>query len=401
MALQEQPLDASSNSSAPSPSSSKVSLPSSSLTSASDTPSSACIQLDILKKLVLLTEKHNERGRKMNSLRRSMRDSSEDSVSDDEEEDTLDLVVYFNGRPRAASEAQSNQPSRNISLVPSPSAPSASSTTTQTALAPPPLVISPPASTQPSTIVNAPNTAPGQSFNLAKLQSLLESLLPTYIDYRNLPPLYTYEELKDKKLQLYITTIPDAILHMAFNRVYIPLSLLTPCAMDRIRCNQNLRAKKMYFGHGAGQLFLDHTNFPHEDSLSKDAFLQAYHQWLSIINRVADAELAVGWRQHFHRMLAEVTRDSFAAWRIMDKQLRSQFVVEPFILRPNEDPTYHTLFMRAHYDTFTPLLHLPSGPPVANSTQQPADPASSSQVPTRRYSPYRKNRRNPRVPRVK
>jgi hypothetical protein len=48
-----------------------------------------------------------------------------------------------------------------------------------------------------------------------------------------------------------VTSIPNQILQMAYNKLHIPLTMLTVPALNRTRCNMNLHYRKIPFGVGA------------------------------------------------------------------------------------------------------------------------------------------------------
>ena len=63
---------------------------------------------------------------------------------------------------------------------------------------------------------------------------------------------------------------------MAYLKLFIPLSLLTTAALDRIQFNDGLKFHKILFSNGAGKHSLDTSLFPTELSLSESEFWQAY-----------------------------------------------------------------------------------------------------------------------------
>jgi len=142
---------------------------------------------------------------------------------------------------------------------------------------------------------------------------------------------------------------------MAFNKLnklYIPLSMLTTAALSKIRTNDCLKFRKIPFGNGIGKQSLDESSFPSEDSLTETTFLQAYRNWLTIIDVIATTDVAVGWYEHHSRMLRDDKFTAyFDAWRDMDKQLRTQFISRPFLVDPNST-TYIQLLERARMDSF-------------------------------------------------
>jgi len=156
-----------------------------------------------------------------------------------------------------------------------------------------------------------------------------------------------------KTLQLDMTDIPNAILQMAYNKLYIPLTMLTTPALSKIRTNDNLKFCKIPFGNGIGKQSLDEASFPNEDSLTETPFLQAYRNWLTVIDIIATADVAVGWYEHHSRMLRDEKFSGFYfdTWRDMDKQLRTQFITRPFAIDPYS-ATYIQLLERSRMDSF-------------------------------------------------
>ena len=81
-------------------------------------------------------------------------------------------------------------------------------------------------------------------------------------------------------------------------------------------------------------------------------FLQAYRNWLTIIDVIATADVAVGWYEpHSHMLCDDKFTAYFDAWCDMDKQLHMQFISHPFIVDPNST-TYLQLLEQAHMDSF-------------------------------------------------
>jgi len=71
-----------------------------------------------------------------------------------------------------------------------------------------------------------------------------------------------------------MTDVPIAILQMAYNKVYIPLSMMTTAALTKICSNDNLKYHKIPFGNGIGKQSLDELSFPTEDTLMETMFVQ-------------------------------------------------------------------------------------------------------------------------------
>ena len=125
------------------------------------------------------------------------------------------------------------------------------------------------------------------------------------VDFLSLPPLVSHQGNEGNRLEIDVNSIPAIIFQMAYNKLYIPLSLLTTASLDRICNNQNLWFHKVPFGNGVGKQTLDDSSFPTEDTLDATTFLQAYCNWLSIVDRLADSILAGGFHSHYDRMIAD------------------------------------------------------------------------------------------------
>src|SRR5882724_5721517 len=115
---------------------------------------------------------------------------------------------------------------------------------------------------------------------------------------------------------------------------FILLTMLTTPALSKVCMNYNLKFRKIPFGNGIGKQSLDEASFPDENSLTETSFLQAYHNWLTVIDIVATPDVAVSWYEHHSRMLRDEKFSGFyfEAWRDMDKQLRTQFITRHFAI---------------------------------------------------------------------
>jgi len=123
------------------------------------------------------------------------------------------------------------------------------------------------------------------------------------VDYQSLGPFYSTDDVTKNKHQLDMKDVPNAILQMAYNKIYVLLSMLMTSALSKIHGNDNLKYRKVPFGNGSGKQSLNESSFPQEDSLSETMFFQAYRNWLTIIDMIAMPEAAVGWYEHHSRML--------------------------------------------------------------------------------------------------
>jgi len=96
------------------------------------------------------------------------------------------------------------------------------------------------------------------------------------VDYQNLSPIDSLEDLTKNKHQLNMTDVPNAILQMAYNKIYVPLSMLTTSALSKIHNNDNLKYRKIPFSNGIGKQSLNKSSFPAEDMLTETMFFQSY-----------------------------------------------------------------------------------------------------------------------------
>src|SRR5882724_1921770 len=105
-------------------------------------------------------------------------------------------------------------------------------------------------------------------------------------DFSSHPPIYKFNEIASNLYLLDSLRILNALLQMAFNKLFIPLSMLTAASMNHIRYNQNFKYHKIVFGNGAGKYSLDESSFPDKLSLNGSEFWQAYRTWLLIIDMI-------------------------------------------------------------------------------------------------------------------
>jgi len=147
-----------------------------------------------------------------------------------------------------------------------------------------------------------------------------------------------------------MTDMPNAILQMAYNKLYIPLLMLTTPALSSIHRNDYLKFHKFPFGNSLGKQTLNESTFPTQDTLMETMFLQAYRNWLMVINVISTPNVGVRWYEHHSRMLRnEKFKAFFDAWWDMVKQLCTQFITCPFMI-DHYSPTYIQLLERARMD---------------------------------------------------
>ena len=329
---------------------------------------------DLIQSLIQSTEARNEMIRKINSTKARNRLDPDfvELVSDDEPEVDLPNVSRMLGRIRQRPELpinsiQPTSPGNNMM-------PTSGLGTTD-----------PIAAGGSVNVDNSLNASSSQATSLSN------------IDYRNLAPIYCYDDVSKNKQQLDIMKLPNSILQMAFFKFYIPLSMLTTSALTKIRANDGLKYHKIPYGNGVGKQSLDESIFPAENTLSELLFLQAYHNWLSVLDIVAMPEVAVGWYEHHLQMLHDQKiLASFEAWRSMDKQLCTQFIEDPFVVDPSCN-MYTQLFECARMDVF--LAHTERSFQGGNphsfrggySSRGGRNDSSTSQGSASRYIPYDKD----------
>jgi len=72
-------------------------------------------------------------------------------------------------------------------------------------------------------------------------------------DFGSLPPIYIFDEITSNSYHLDSIGIPNTILQMAFNKIFIPFSMLMASTMDHVRYNHNLKYHKIIFSNGASK----------------------------------------------------------------------------------------------------------------------------------------------------
>ncbi|KAF8590657.1 hypothetical protein K439DRAFT_1505095 [Ramaria rubella] len=81
---------------------------------------------------------------------------------------------------------------------------------------------------------------------------------------------------KNKQLEM-LEMIPDQILTMVRERVYVPLSFFLADSLDRIRLDQDLKSHKSI---SRGIHIYNPDQFPSEEDLDQVQFQQAYHNFM-------------------------------------------------------------------------------------------------------------------------
>jgi len=182
-------------------------------------------------------------------------------------------------------------------------------------------------------------------------------------DFSTFPSIYNFDEIVSNTYHLNSVAIPNALLQMAFNKLFIPLSMLRVASVDHIRFNQNLKYHKIVFGNGTGKYSLDESIFPDKLALSELEFWQAYRNWLAIIDVVTDTKVLESWKSHHSKMITDTSFFLwFQSWQEHNRLLRLQFILSPFIVLP-DSMEYCTQFKWCRNDQ----AHKATATLVANS----------------------------------
>ena len=172
---------------------------------------------------------------------------------------------------------------------------------------------------------------------------------------------------------------------MAYLKPFILLSLLTTVVLNRIEFNDGLKFHKFIFGNGIGKHSLDISSFPTEQSLSESEFWQAYRNWLSLIDIIADPAIANGWKLHHAQMMSDKKISTwFVTWCKHDKLLCACFMIDPFMIDPNQASYIHQLERchreQTHYDSLK----------AVTTSKGSTSSASSSTPKSSHFQPYTK-----------
>ena len=197
-------------------------------------------------------------------------------------------------------------------------------------------------------IIAAPNWAAilsaaqgsGSTLDLPALKTTLTASAPPD-DFAELGHIFKVESTKPE-YKLNLRMLPKQILQMAYLKLFIPLSLLTTLALDKIQFNDRLKYQKIIFSSNAGKHMLNILIFPDEMSLSEMEFWQAYCNWLMLIDLIADSIMANSWHEHHTHMMANKSFSlCFPAWREHDHLLWAKFMIDPFMVNPNHSSYVH------------------------------------------------------------
>ena len=206
------------------------------------------------------------------------------------------------------------------------------------------------------------------------------------VDYWMMGRFFTSEVASRNTHTLGSKGTPNAILQMVYSKAYVPLSMLTAAALDRIRSNDGLKYVKV--PNSAVKQTLDPSQFGSEDDLSFEVWDQAYSNWLVLLKAISDEDIVEGWFLHRETMRQDAQFSRWnKAWQKFDKQLRMQFTSEPFII-DTMHPSYLHSLDRARMDQVDER----SQQSTLQHDHHPRPPTRHSSLPDNRYHPYNDNR---------
>jgi hypothetical protein len=129
-------------------------------------------------------------------------------------------------------------------------------------------------------------------------------------------------------------TIPELILKMFKNRVYIPMSMFLIDSMEHVCIDQDLKTHK-----AQGMRIINASNFVNEKSLSYQDYSQAYHNFLCCMELCMPpgSMLPQAWDHHFLGASQDQHFTNFRIFILMDIRMRQQLVDKPFKHEPSSN----------------------------------------------------------------
>ena len=200
--------------------------------------------------------------------------------------------------------------------------------------------------------------------------------------------LFHDAEVTNNKLAPFDSSIPNDITVLAACKQSPPLSLFTTSALEQIRNRKGLKFVKIATGPFENTRVLDLTDFPTDDQLSPTTWCLAYNTFLNWMDKHADKNILKGWVTHHDAMVHDPDfQRFFLAYVAFDKDIRTQFFADPFIIDPNDTIWRTTLLNKK-------VAHGP--------TSGQAPEITPPQVTRRanRFSPYDNTARPFRAPRT-
>ena len=142
------------------------------------------------------------------------------------------------------------------------------------------------------------------------------------VDLQNLGQIFPDEAVIKNTAEVDWDPLPDAILHMMLNSLYISLAFLMTSALNHIQLNQNVKYCKISFSHGAGKITIDKTSFPLEEALAETDFWKASKNWLILVETLAGPAITEGWHAHHRKMFSDHHFSQwYPAWQAHNKLL--------------------------------------------------------------------------------
>ena len=103
--------------------------------------------------------------------------------------------------------------------------------------------------------------------------------------------------------------------------------------MDIIHKNVSDVYTKKKTGSAVGKYVLNLDMFPSKENLTETMFFQEYRNWIKLLSKLAEPEVARGWNDHHEQMISDANfTTSFKAWKSQNKQLCVSFFNSPYIL---------------------------------------------------------------------
>ena len=187
----------------------------------------------LIKTIIL----NNSRVCKLNTLRRMRRSEPDETstVSDDEEESPVPTLGTFMNIPSALRNLATDNPTLGLTLP------------TRVPVQDVSLV---------DVVLNPTNSdldggAPGNLGWCQLISAGNEPAAPTdqhfknsHVNYQSLGPIYGTEDVANNSLLLDMMDIPNAILQMVYNKLYVPLSMLTTSTLSKIQMTTTSNSTK-------------------------------------------------------------------------------------------------------------------------------------------------------------
>ena len=175
--------------------------------------------------------------------------------------------------------------------------------------------------------------------------------------------------------------------HPVAPKLFIPLSMLTTATIAHIRFNEDLKFKRIPFGPMVGKYTLDDMLFPAEATLSDFDYMQVHRHWTELIKVAMQTAIYKGWKAHHEQMVGdEHLRTSARAWHRHNRNLRVQFMIQPYIIDP-ASVIYNQQYEWIRINLLSNAVKAPSASHGDTPSQHyPSLPSSSS------FHPYDKDR---------